>query len=1266
MTTADITRHLFQPLKHYVGARSQQGRVLLDSDVNEAAQAIGEEQRAVLLDVIGPNGSPDDGFLPDVGIGDEVPVRAVSFNGGAAVDCLDLRLATGTLYVAGLRFEHHAGPATVPAGGDRLVFQRDFLGMTADLAPRPDPGNVHGLLTVLHGWEQDVLAVEDEEIREVALGGLDTSTRVRRMARVETRAASVDADCAAAWATARAAIEAEGGGTFDAAGVELRSSARLRIAFVEGEAEDACSPCGSAGAGRYLGADNQTIRIMLAAPGRYVFGADNASRLYRVRLGRAAGGRVPVAMLTPPRGEARWPLANTVMELLGAGTILDNGSTVAAPVGVFVRVVTGYDPATGAFEIDASDLPALAAIVREWDAAHPESARLPDAADLFARPWHRVDTAADPILLDTAGTSTHALLRRLGVFPEFHGTGQAGDYWSVTLRPNTPQQVVPWNLAEAGGVAPHGPRRFFAPIAKVVLRPPGPGEHANTEVVQSVEDCRRRFRPLVERAGCCTHTVGDGVVSRGDYGSINAAIAGLPPEGGTVCILPGRFHEEVTVARDDVVVEGCRGETEILTPGGAAVGSALVRVTGRRITLRDLRLSARGQVGVLVGAEAAGQPLAAEDVVLSHLAATGAPPAAPGGQTRTVIDVRRARRVTIEDCDLAMTGALSDEACVFLRGEAIRLARSRVDTAPDGATNGPWGGVQIGGGSRSVTLERNRIAGGIGHGVTLGSVDWVAETTGEVLVFGAGAGQLNPFDPCAPRIPVTQAIEIENVRYDPRTGGDLADIVLRDNRIERMSGNGISVLTTLPLRDGEGEDLITVDRILIERNVVAGNVVQSSALPIAALATKPSKGNEGQEDVFGQFRVSSVPPGGIVLLDGEGVVIRDNEIRDNGTEDVNPVSGISITYGNAVVIEGNRIANNGLRSPGSTGISSSARAGIVVSLAGIASNRATVTVSDPEGSSLRVANNIVQHPNGPALAARATGPMAVTGNILESLGNNASAQPVGVAHCVALTNVGLPFTALDLPPGEPSADRWTFPPRTPEYLAKTPSGGTVGGVGAPGDGGPRVGFGGQILFSGNQVMLHWAEAGAGTISGLQSGFSVGLSSLDNVVMTGNQLALNVADPGVKKTSAGTLSQRPKVSAHAVVVGATATVSDNRVAEGVNDALISLLVLGGLLVSATGNVTTHLSRVATVNTFRPNTSEPPLETRPLERVDRGNLVWLRPAAETSAASLVSVATVNSTANALFAALAESALGLPTGGNTFGGLQAFAVVFTGLNL
>ena len=152
---------------------------------------------------------------------------------------------------------------------------------------------------------------------------------------------------------------------------------------------------------------------------------------------------------------------------------------------------------------------------------------------------------------------------------------------------------------------------------------------------------------------------------------------------------------------------------------------------------------------------------------------------------------------------------------------------------------------------------------------------------------------------------------------------------------------------------------------------------------------------------------------------------------------------------------------------------------------------------------------------------------------------------------------------------------------------------------------------------------------------------MGICSLDDVTCHGNQFALNVEDPGVKKSGGNTLGRQPRISAHVVVVGATASTSHNRVSEGVNDALISLLTLGGLLVSSTSNTTTHLSFASTCNTFTPSSDEPPSEA-PGERVDRSNLVWLRPAVEAARSDLVSLSSVRGMANQLFATLCNSCL------------------------
>jgi hypothetical protein len=1247
-TNGDITRLLDQPGKHYVGARMQQGRTVLDSDFNEEATLGDEERRRVLADVVGSTGSPDRGFAAALEIGDAVTRQPVSFNGEPPVETLNYRISPGTMYVAGLRFEHEARALGGVAGGDPIAFQRDFLQMGA--ADAPQTGDNHSQLTYLHGWQQWVSATEDEELRERALGDdIDTSLRVRRMARVEVREVANAQDCAGAWDEVRQQIEAQAGGAFDDSGHELLSPARLRVTLVPGESLDTCAPCAPDDVGRYLGANNQTIRIMLAAPDRYVWGFDNASPLYRVELGPAADGLVPVRMLTEPRDEARWPLVNTVVELLPWSALLDNQEKVAGEVGVHLRVAEGFDPDTTSFQLDAADLPQLDELVREWDAAHPDIDRLPNDADpdgryLYLRIWHRLDADTDPVLLDTAaGPNNHALLRRQGLLPEFTGGGRPGDYWVVTVRPNTPQQVAPWNLTQPGGVPPHGPRHVYAPLSLITFRPPGAGEPANTEVVESLLDCRRLFRPLVDRAGCCTHTVGNGVDSLGDYVSIQAAIDALPPEGGKVCVLPGTYTEAVRIERPDIVVEGCGRQMKLRTPAGETA-PALIQLLASRVTLRELTLETRGQIGVLAGTEGPSEAPAPEDLLLERLFVTADERAGVGGQARAAIDVRGGRRVLVRECELEMLGSVSDEAGLFVRGEDIRVEGCRIETARTQDAFSAWGGLQVGGSSQRVEIRRNHIVGGLGHGVTLGSLEWVSETN-RTIGFGAGVGLQNTFDPCAPLQEIVQPVEVENVRFDPETAGDLQDVLIVDNRIEAMQGNGISALTMLRLEDDGSQDMITVDRLTIERNRISGCVVQSRTLASSSPVPKTKKLQPGEEEVFGQFLIPSLPPAGIVLVDGEHVVIRANEIRDNGTTDPGPIAGVSIAFGNDILIEENRVQNNGLRQPASIPSISSMRAGIAVSLAGVASNQPTQDQADTLGSSLRVIGNVVEHPNGPALAARATGPVVIEDNYLLSLGNNATAQQGGTAHAVAIVNAGVPWESVDLPEGEPSPDRWFFPPGTPEYLARQPGGADgPGGIGAPGEGGGIIGQGGPVRFNNNHVTLRWVEAG-NAAAGLGSGFSVGVCSLDDVTMYGNQFALNVEDPGLKTQKKGgtTFNRQPRISAHVVAVGATANASHNRVAEGVNDALISLLALGGFLVTAGYNITTHMSFAGTCNGVRGDGGGPANEQDQF-RIFRGNLVWLRPAQATSSDDLVSVETVNEVAQQLFVTLCDSCLGL----------------------
>src|SRR5688500_530809 len=114
MPNIDITRDATDLRKHYDRVQMQQGRVLTDDDFNEAERLDAEDARRVRVVVIGPAGSPDDGFR----------LKVVANN---------LTLTAGTYYVGGLRLELEA---------DELFnVQRDWIQQPlTELAAPPPAG----------------------------------------------------------------------------------------------------------------------------------------------------------------------------------------------------------------------------------------------------------------------------------------------------------------------------------------------------------------------------------------------------------------------------------------------------------------------------------------------------------------------------------------------------------------------------------------------------------------------------------------------------------------------------------------------------------------------------------------------------------------------------------------------------------------------------------------------------------------------------------------------------------------------------------------------------------------------------------------------------------------------------------------------------------------------------------------------------------------------------------------------------------------------
>jgi hypothetical protein len=154
----DITRDTFninkvlhphEPERRFSRVLKQQGRVDLDADWNELVDILLQQQRTALTDIIGPHAGPADAW----GFSISKPSDAKK--------TYTLHIGKGRYYVDGILCYTDEFEYSIPK--DQHV--------TAD-----GNGGAH-YLVYLDVWEREVTSLEDDVIRESALGGVDTATR---------------------------------------------------------------------------------------------------------------------------------------------------------------------------------------------------------------------------------------------------------------------------------------------------------------------------------------------------------------------------------------------------------------------------------------------------------------------------------------------------------------------------------------------------------------------------------------------------------------------------------------------------------------------------------------------------------------------------------------------------------------------------------------------------------------------------------------------------------------------------------------------------------------------------------------------------------------------------------------------------------------------------------------------------------------------------------------------------------------------------------
>lgn len=441
----DFSRNTFRSTNHYSSVRSQQGRVQVDADWNEAIDILAHWDRTTRGDVIGlcggPQGQDSDGnglagFLIEVGDGD------MSW------------ITRGRYYVDGI-----------------LVENEDEVAITEQphLPGYPLPSAAGIYLVYLDVWERHITALEDPSIREVALGGPDTTTRTKVVWQVKLLRVGDQDDGSLNCASVVAAWN----------GATTPSSGRLS-ARAEPGAEEKDDPCVVPAQAGYRGLENQLYRVEV----HRVISAEKIT----IKWSRENGSVVFRWTDQDDLNPNKLTLSSTGRDdVLGLATddwveLTDDTHELCGEAGLLVKVVSvegkvlTIDP--GSDTVDIDEFP-VNPKVRRWD----------------------MPRDVGEISVDLNGTDDWIALET-GVEVKLEpGTYRTGDYWLIPAR--TAKRDIEWPRDDAGNPLPqlpHGIQHHYCRLA--LLRFDG-------GTWERLNDCRNLFPPLTEMIRFF-HVSGDG------------------------------------------------------------------------------------------------------------------------------------------------------------------------------------------------------------------------------------------------------------------------------------------------------------------------------------------------------------------------------------------------------------------------------------------------------------------------------------------------------------------------------------------------------------------------------------------------------------------------------------------------------------------------------------------------------------------------------------------------------------------------------------
>lgn len=452
----DFTRFTHDPTDRYTAVLKQQGRVDLDADWNEQVAIQQYLERTEAKDVIGPCGAPRTGG------GFEI-IDTTETEGQP-----DLEISAGRMYVDGILCEL-----------DAMVTYLTQKELPDPEGLSPEDGRTD--LVYLDVWERHVTAIEDPGIREVALGGPDTTTRVKTVWQVKVRqdvGAETCADAISDWPP-----PPSGG----------------RLSTEVDPTTAPTSPCSLSPAGGYRGLENQFYRVEIHDGGNigtatFKWSRDNGSVVFAAEdfVGGQPTDRVQVKSLGRDRVQA--------LRVGDWVEVLDDDTELSGQPGTLAQIT----------DVDEADrIITLSKSVSGYGVDRHAKVR-------------RWDQPSDAI---TVQATTFELEN--GISVQFSGNDfRTGDYWVFAAR------TITGSVEELTQAPPQGIQHHYCRLALITWRVD------DGDFVALIRDCRPKFPPLTELTSLY-HVSGDGQESMPGFDiprllEVRVASGGWTIEGATV------------------------------------------------------------------------------------------------------------------------------------------------------------------------------------------------------------------------------------------------------------------------------------------------------------------------------------------------------------------------------------------------------------------------------------------------------------------------------------------------------------------------------------------------------------------------------------------------------------------------------------------------------------------------------------------------------------------------------------------------------------